>query len=52
MDIVDDTPLMETGNTQQVDMLSSIVEVIIFIDCYFNYYRGDSQCYPLENIQC
>ena len=53
MDTVDDTPLMETGNKQQVDMaLPSIVEVIIFISCYGNYYHGDFQSYLLENIQC
>ena len=51
MDTVDDTPLMETGNKQQVDMaLPSIVEVIIFIGCYGNYYHGDFQSCLLENI--
>ena len=53
MDTVDNTPLMETGNKQQNDLsMSSIVEVIIFIGCYGNYYHGDFQSYPLENIQC
>ena len=53
MDTVDNTPLMETGNKQQVDMaLSSIVEVIILIGCYGNYYHGDFQSYLSENIQC
>ena len=52
MDTVDDTPLMETGNKQQIYLaLSSIVKVI-FIGCYGNYYHGDFQSYPLENIQC
>ena len=42
MDTVDYTPLMETGNKQQVDMApSSIFEEIIFIGCYGNYYNGD-----------
>ena len=52
MDTVDNTPFMETGNKQQNDLsLASIVEVIIFIGCYGNYYHGGFQSYPLENIQ-
>ena len=43
MDTVYDTPLMETGNKQQIDLaLSSIVKVI-FIGCYGNYYLSDFQ---------
>ena len=52
MDTVDNTPLMKTSNKQQIYLaLSSIVKVI-FIGCYGNYYHGDFQSYPLENIQC
>ena len=41
MDTVEDTPLIKTGNKQQVYLvLSSIVE-LISIGCYGNYYHGD-----------
>ena len=51
MDTVDDTPLIKTGNKQQIYLALSFIVELIFIGCYGNYYDGVFQSYSLENIE-
>ena len=51
MDTVDDTPLIKTGNKQQIYLALSFIVELVLIGCYGNYYHGVFQSYPLENIE-